>query len=73
MDHMMNIALAGWYRTPGKSTSAIADYHCAADRRGHGVAGAPDVQRLTPGTEHHRDDLRVARDAAGDVGVDRAA
>ncbi|MGH3778494.1 MAG: hypothetical protein ACRDRR_22585 [Pseudonocardiaceae bacterium] len=35
--------------------------------------GAPDVQWLTPRTNTTGNDLRVAVDAAGDVGVDRTA
>lgn len=72
MNYVVNIAPAGWYRTSGESASAVSEDHRAADRGGYCVAGATDVQWLAPGTEHHRDDLRVAGDAAGDVGVDRA-
>jgi hypothetical protein len=50
MDNMMNFTPAGWYRTPGKGASAVANNDRPADRGGYGVAGAPDVERLTPGT-----------------------
>ena len=73
MYDMMNIAPAGWYSTPRESTPAIPEDHGAPDRRWHCIAGAPDVQWLTAGAQHHRNHLRVAGDAAGDVGVDRAA
>ena len=73
MDHMVNVAPAGWYRTPWKGTSAISNDHCAADRGGYRVAGSSDVERLTLTAQHHGDDPGVAGDAAGDVGVDRAA
>jgi len=71
MDNVMNFAPAGWYRTPGKGASAVADNDCSVDRGGYGIAGPPDVEGLTPGTEYDGDDVGVTRDAAGDVGVDR--
>ena len=69
--NVMDFAPAGGYRTSRKGASAVADNDRAADRGGHGVAGPPDVEGLTPGTEDDGDDLGVTRDAAGDVGVDR--
>ena len=71
MDNVMNFAPAGWYRTPGKGASAVADNDCSADRGGYGIAGPPDIQGLTAGTQHHRNNPRITRDAASDVGVDR--
>ena len=48
-----------------------AQDHRAANRRGHGAAGAPDVERFAAGTEHDRDDLSVAGQAARRLGIDR--
>ena len=71
MDNVMDFAPAGRYRTPGKGAPGVPDNDCSADRGGHGIAGPPDVEGLTPGTEYDGDDVGVTRDAAGDVGVDR--
>lgn len=71
MDAMVNIAPTGRYRTPGKSAPAVSNTDGAADRGGHGVTGASDVQWLTAGPQHHRNDPGVTGDAAGEVGVDR--
>jgi hypothetical protein len=73
MDAMVNIAPTGRYRTPGESAPAVSDDHSAANRGRHSVAGPPDIQGLTAGTQHNRNDPRITRDAAGDVGVDRTA
>ena len=71
VDNMMNFTPPGRYRTPGKSAPAVSNTDGAADRGGHGVTGASDVQWLTAGPQHHRNDLGVTGDAAGEVGVDR--
>src|SRR5262245_767313 len=73
MDNMVNVAPTGRYRTPGESAPTIPDDHRAADRGRYRSAGASDVQRLTSSTQHHWDDLGVAGDAAGDLGIDRTA
>jgi hypothetical protein len=73
VQNVVDFAPTGRNRTPGKGASAVSDDHSAADRGGHGVAGPPDIEGLTAGTEHHRNNPRITRDAAGDVGVDRTA
>ena len=73
VQNMMNFAPTGRYRTPGKSAPAVSDEHSATDRGRHSVAGPSEIQGLTAGTQHHRNDPRITRDAAGDVGVDRTS
>src|SRR5437763_447697 len=58
---------------PGKGAALIADDQRAADRRGHHIGGAADVQRLGVGAENGRDDLRVAGQPAGRLRADPLA
>lgn len=71
VSHVVNVAPAGGYGTPGKSASTIPNNHGAADRGGHAATGPPDVEQLTPRAQHHGDDLSVAGEAPGDISVDR--
>jgi hypothetical protein len=68
---VVDVTPAGRYETAGISASTVSDDHRAADRGRHGGAGSPDIQRLTAGTQHHRNDPCITRDPAGDLGVDR--
>jgi hypothetical protein len=70
--NMMDIAPAGWYRTPWESASAVSQDYCAANRGGHGVAGAADVQWLTRAPSTTGITRASTGDPPGDFCVDGA-
>ena len=51
--------------TIGESTSAVWGDQCSADTHGYRALGAADIEWFAVASQHHRDDLAVARRQPG--------
>jgi hypothetical protein len=71
VDNVVDVAPASGHGTAREGAAIITQDHCAANRRGDGAAGAPDVQWFAARAEHERDEFCVAGDAPRDFGVNR--
>jgi hypothetical protein len=58
---VVSVAQRGGSVTTWESTSAVSGDECSADTQGHCAHGAADIERFAVASQHHRDDLAVAR------------
>ena len=69
VNNVVDVAPASGHETAREGAATITQDHCAANRRGDGAAGAPDVQWFAAGAEHDGNEFGVAGDAPRVFGV----